>query len=96
MDLRSQMDECLILRSREFQEADRLLTVLGRRLGRLSCLARGVRRPNSRLKAATLDFSYSKLQFAPAGRKAANAAGASSGLQLITQEIGRASCRERV
>ena len=62
MDLRSQMDECLILRSREFQEADRLLTVLGRRLGRLSCLARGVRRPNSRLKAATLDFSYSKLQ----------------------------------
>ena len=85
MDLRSQMDECLILRSREFQEADRLLTVLGRRLGRLSCLARGVRRPNSRLKAATLDFSYSKLQFAPAGRKAANAAGASSGLQLITQ-----------
>ena len=44
-----------------------------------------MRRPNSRLKAATLDFSYSKLQFAPAGRKAANAAGASSGLQLITQ-----------
>lgn len=83
MDLRSQTDECLILRSREFQEADRLLIVLGRRLGRISCLARGVRRPNSRLKAATLDFSYSRLQFAPASRKTAGSL--SGGLQLVTQ-----------
>lgn len=85
MDLRSQTDECLILRSREFQEADRLLTVLGRRLGRVSCLARGVRRPNSRLKAATLDFSYSRLQFAPASRQAAGSAGSAGGLLLVTQ-----------
>lgn len=77
MDLRATTDECLILRGRDYQEADRLLVVLGRRLGKTTCLARGVRRANSRLKAATQPFGYSQLEFAaPSGR---------SGLRLITQ-----------
>lgn len=65
MDLRAKTDDCLILRGRDYNETDRLLTVFGRDMGKLSCLARGVRRANSRLKAGTQLFSYATLTFAP-------------------------------
>lgn len=65
MDLRAKTDDCLILRGRDYNETDRLLTVFGRDMGKLSCIARGVRRPNSRLKAGTQLFSYATLTFAP-------------------------------
>lgn len=75
MDLRAKTDECLILRGRDYNETDRLLTVFSRSFGKLSCIARGVRRANSRLKAACQPFSYVRLTFAaPRG-----------GLTLITQ-----------
>lgn len=75
MDLRAKTDDCLILRGRDYNESDRLLVVFGRDLGKLSCIAKGVRRTNSRLKAGTQLFSYSTLTFAaPKG-----------GLNLITQ-----------
>lgn len=75
MDLRAKTDDCIILRGRDYNETDRLLTVFGQNMGKLPCLARGVRRANSRLKAATQLFSYSTLTFA-ANR---------GGLNLITQ-----------
>lgn len=65
MDLRAKTDDCLILRGRDYNETDRLLVVFGRDMGKLSCLARGVRRANSRLKAGTQLFSYTTLTFAP-------------------------------
>lgn len=75
MDLRAKTDDCLILRGRDYNETDRLLVVFSKSYGKLSCLARGVRRANSRLKASTQPFSYVKLTFAaPRG-----------GLTLITQ-----------
>lgn len=78
MDLRAQIDECLILRGRDYNESDRLLTVYSRHWGKLSCLARGVRKPKSRLKAATLPFVCSRLEFSPAK-------GSGQSLRLITQ-----------
>lgn len=74
MDLRARTDECLILRGRDYNETDRLLIVFSRSFGKMFCLAKGVRRNNSRLKASTQLFSYSKLTFA-----------ASKGLAVITQ-----------
>lgn len=75
MDLRAKTDDCLILRGRDYNETDRLLVVFGREMGKIPCIARGVRRANSRLKAGTQLFSYSTLTFAaPKG-----------GLNLITQ-----------
>lgn len=65
MDLRAKTDDCLILRGRDYNETDRLLTVFGRGMGKMSCLARGVRRANSRLKAGVQLFSYTTLTFAP-------------------------------
>lgn len=74
MDTRAKTDECLILRGRDYKETDRLLIVFSRRYGKFSCLARGVRRSNSRLKASTQLFSYSRLTFTD-----------SKGLALVTQ-----------
>ena len=75
MDLRAKTDDCLILRGRDYNETDRLLVVFSKSYGKLSCLAKGVRRANSRLKAGTQVFSYCRLTFsAPRG-----------GLTLITQ-----------
>lgn len=86
MDLRAQTDECLILRSRDFNESDRLLTVFGRHLGKLACLARGVRKPKSRLKAATLPFVCGQLEFSASPRRGSQSGqGGSQGLRLITQ-----------
>ena len=44
-----------MLRRRNFQEADRILVILTRDHGKISCLARGVRRPRAR-NAAGLDL----------------------------------------
>ena len=63
MDTRAKTDECLILRGRDYKESDRLLIVFSRRYGKFSCLAKGVRRANSKLKAGTQLFSYSRLTF---------------------------------
>lgn len=74
MDTRAKTDECLILRGRDYKETDRLLVVFSRRFGKFSCLAKGVRRANSKLKASTQLFSYSRLTFT-----------ASKSLPLVTQ-----------
>ncbi len=48
-------DEGVVLRRRNYQEADRILVILTRDHGKVSCLARGVRRPRAR-NAAGLDL----------------------------------------
>jgi DNA repair protein RecO (recombination protein O) len=75
MDIRAKTDECLILRGRDYNETDRILIVFSRERGKMSCLAKGVRRNNSRLKASCQLFSYGKLTFS----------GGRGGLNIITQ-----------
>jgi DNA repair protein RecO (recombination protein O) len=48
-------DEGVVLRRRNYQEADRILVILTRDHGKVSCLARGVRRPRAR-NGAGLDL----------------------------------------
>lgn len=49
--------EGIILRVRPFGEADRILTILTRTEGVIEAVARGARRPRSRLVGATLPFT---------------------------------------
>ena len=54
----------VILRRRNFGEADRLLTIYTQRLGKLTAIAKGVRKLTSRKKAAIELFTHAKLFFA--------------------------------
>lgn len=49
--------EALILRSRKYLEADSLLTLLTKKKGKLSAIAKGVRKPNSRLRGGVQLFT---------------------------------------
>lgn len=51
----------LTIRSVDYKEADKILTVLTEDRGRLTVKARGVRRKGSRLKAAAQLFSFSRM-----------------------------------
>ncbi|KAB2952276.1 DNA repair protein RecO [Heliorestis acidaminivorans] len=51
----------LVIRSRSYGEADRLLTLLTLEKGKISAIAKGVRKPTSRLKAGIQLFSHSHL-----------------------------------
>ncbi|ABZ85003.1 DNA repair protein reco [Heliomicrobium modesticaldum Ice1] len=53
--------QALVLRSRSYGEADRLLTLLTRERGKLSAIAKGVRKPTSRLRAGTQPLTHSQL-----------------------------------
>src|SRR5512143_2107684 len=50
--------KAIVLRRRDMGEADRLLTVLGRERGKLTLLAKGVRRPASRKAGHIEPFTY--------------------------------------
>lgn len=58
------VDEGVVLRRVDYGEADRVLTVLTRGHGKIGVLARGVRRPHSRLAAHTDLFVRSRMQLA--------------------------------
>lgn len=49
--------ESLILRSRKYLEADSLLTLLTKKKGKISAIAKGVRKPNSRLRGGVQLFT---------------------------------------
>jgi len=57
-------DEGVVLRTHKLGEADRIITVLSRRHGKLRAVARGVRRTSSRFGARLEPFSHVDLQFA--------------------------------
>ncbi len=50
--------DALVIRSREYGESDRLLTLFSREMGKLQALAKGVRKPKSRQRAAAQLFTY--------------------------------------
>lgn len=51
----------IILKRRNFGEADRLLTIYTPRFGKLTCIAKGVRKLTSRKKASLELFTHAKL-----------------------------------
>ncbi|MTV50154.1 DNA repair protein RecO [Heliobacillus mobilis] len=53
--------EALILRCRNYGEADRLLTLLTPERGKVSAIAKGVRKPKSRLRAGTQPLTHCHL-----------------------------------
>ncbi|CAN5891269.1 DNA repair protein RecO [soil metagenome] len=57
-------DEAIVLRTQKLGEADRIVTVLSRRHGRIRAVARGVRRTSSRFGARLEPFSHVDLQLA--------------------------------
>jgi len=58
------LTEGVILRRVDYGEADRILTVLTREHGKIGVIARGVRKPGSRLAAQTDLFARSRMQLA--------------------------------
>lgn len=51
----------IILRSRDYKEADQLLTIYTRELGKLTVQVRGVKKSNSKLRGGILLFSQTEL-----------------------------------
>lgn len=50
--------DALVIRSREFGESDRILTLFSREMGKLQAMAKGVRKPKSRQRAGAQLFTY--------------------------------------
>ena len=67
MDLRAVTTEAIILRGRDYKEADRILVVLTRDYGKLPLIAKGVRKSVSKIKGPTQLFCCSKLTFRKSG-----------------------------
>ncbi|MEX2144086.1 MAG: DNA repair protein RecO [Anaerolineales bacterium] len=63
-EVRSQRVEAIVLKHADFGEADRLLTLYTRELGKLRAIAKGARRPGSRKGGHLEPFTRSKLQLA--------------------------------
>jgi DNA repair protein RecO (recombination protein O) len=59
-------DEAVVLRTQKLGEADRIVTLLTRRHGRVRAVAKGVRRTSSRFGARLEPFSHVDLQLAEA------------------------------
>ncbi|KLU59629.1 DNA repair protein RecO [Peptococcaceae bacterium CEB3] len=50
--------DAIVIRSREYGESDRLLTLFSREQGKLQAIAKGVRKPKSRQRAGAQLFTY--------------------------------------
>jgi len=74
MDTRSFLTESVILKGRDYGEADRILIVFSREKGKLSCIAKSARKPKSNLRGATQLFCHSRLSLS-----------GSKGLLTVTQ-----------
>ncbi|MBO0843189.1 MAG: DNA repair protein RecO, partial [Nocardioides sp.] len=57
-------DEAIVLRTHKLGEADRIVTLLTRRHGRVRAVAKGVRRTSSRFGSRLEPFTHVDLQFA--------------------------------
>jgi DNA repair protein RecO (recombination protein O) len=76
-------DEAVVLRTQKLGEADRIITLLTRRHGRVRAVARGVRRTSSRFGARLEPFGHVELQLAaPSGEQPTRS------LQTVAQVVG--------
>ena len=57
-------DTGIVLRTQKLGEADRIITLLSRRSGKIRAVAKGVRRTSSKFGARLEPFSHVDLQFA--------------------------------
>jgi DNA repair protein RecO (recombination protein O) len=57
VSVRDELTEALLLRSVDYGESDRVLTLLTRRFGKLSCIARGARRSKKRFGGVLQPFT---------------------------------------
>ena len=85
--------QVIILRRRDFQETDKVVTAYTREFGKLSAIAKGARRSTSRLVGATEPLVYARMQLAT-GRNfdiisEAVIKHAFSGLRSTRQRIGQ-------
>lgn len=67
LHMRSYTASTIVLRRIDLGEKDRIVTVLAREQGKLSAVAKGARRPGSKLAGASEPFTYSKM-FLSSGR----------------------------
>lgn len=51
--------DALVIRARDYAEADKILTLFSAKYGRIQAIAKGVRKPKSRLRGGVQLFSYS-------------------------------------
>lgn len=66
--------KAIVLKSKEFKEGDRLVTLFSEKNGKIQAIARGIKKPNSSLRACIQTFSYAQFSLVK-GR----------GLDIITQ-----------
>ena len=64
MRLRSYSDEGIVLARRNFGEADRILSIYSKNHGRISAIAKGIRKLTSRKRGHLEVFSYIRFQIA--------------------------------
>jgi DNA repair protein RecO (recombination protein O) len=64
MQYRRYSSEAIVLSRKNFSEADRILTVFSKHYGKLSVIAKGVRKPKSRKRGALEVFSLFKFSAA--------------------------------
>ncbi|MCR5663860.1 MAG: DNA repair protein RecO [Oscillospiraceae bacterium] len=84
--------KALVLREVRYKEADRILTLLGDRDGKLTAKARGALRKSSRTAAATQLLTYSELTlFGNRGKWTVNEAVVIDGFDGLRQDIERLS-----
>ena len=62
--MRTYSDEGIVLARRNFGEADRILSIYSKNHGRISAIAKGIRRPISRKRGHLEVFSYIRFQIA--------------------------------
>ena len=72
-------DEAVVLRTQKLGEADRIVTLLTRRHGRVRAVAKGVRRTGSKFGARVEPFMHVDLQLHTSGIEGSN------GLDIVTQ-----------
>lgn len=72
-------DEGVVLRTQKLGEADRIVTVLTRRTGRVRAVAKGVRRTRSKFGSRLEPFTHVDAQFYETGRPSADP------LDIVTQ-----------
>jgi len=65
VSVRDELTDALLLRSVDFGESDRVLTLLTRRFGKLGCIARGARRSKKRFGGVLQPFSLLAVALEP-------------------------------
>ena len=54
--------QALIIKSRDFKDSDKLVTIFSESVGKLTAVAKGVKKPKSSLRACVQPFCHSRLQ----------------------------------